>query len=182
MKNEGEEVLQVPDQNIPCSTWKGPQQSRLSSCSLCPVVEPTQEQMDIWPEVAWSPCRAHTGADTRPELQSMQRSLHTRRWPSRFCRPQGTHAGAVFLKDLTPWYGHILEHFLKTTVCGKIHIGSVCEGLHPIEGTPCWSRERVSLLLLHGQSVMDYPQHSYSILLWHTGRAQQHCTFLYALL
>ena len=41
------------------------------------------------------------------------------------------------LEGWTPWYGPMLEQFLKSCCLWEAHAGSVREGRHPMGGTPC---------------------------------------------
>lgn len=112
--------------------------------TLQPVEEPTQEQMDIaWgclkstqsPHGGRDQARTAAHADEPTHKQMTQQVLQATGEPCWSSLAEGpnpmvwTHIIAV-LEDYSLW---------------EIHTGSVCEGLHPIEGTPCWSRERECL-------------------------------------
>ena len=116
-KNEGEEVLQVPEQRFPCSLGRRRWWSRLSLCN--PWTTPHHSRW-MCPEGSCSPWRAHAGAGFWQDLWPVGNPW----WSSSFLKyctsMEVIHAGAV-LQELQP--------------VAKNHVREVCEGLCPVGGT-----------------------------------------------
>jgi len=155
VKQEGEEVLQVPDQK--CSPPARDEDHGEAGCapaahggpqwSRSPLTAPAgphagaggcpQEAVTLWGH--------HAGAGSWQGLRTLgERSPRRSRFAGRACDPVGDPRwSSLFLKDCTPWEG------LTGAVCeelqpvGRTHIGEVQAELSPVGGTLCWSRGRV---------------------------------------
>lgn len=109
-----EEVLQPPEQEIPCSPWRGPQWSSLKEAAG------NREHMQE-PTLGWTCSPQRAGGLSGAAICQ---------WPIWI---------NLFLKDSNLWYITMLEQFLKICSQERSHTRSIHKGLHSMEETLCWS-------------------------------------------